>query len=132
MTSGNVSSSQPELFTNEWVNWLDGKLSGCNVGESVDLVLQYRVTNDDGSLFGWHVHVKNGRISACSAQTDETLVEPHVTFTSDRETARAIAVEGASAQRAFAKGRLQLSGDPLMLLQARQALEAISKALREP
>ncbi len=132
MTSDTVSSFRPELFTDEWVNWLDVTLSKCSVGESDDLVLQYRVTNDDGSLFSWHVSIENGRISACSAQADETAAAPHVTLTSDRDTARAIAVEGGSAQRAFAEGRLHLSGDPLLLLQARHALEAVGKALRQP
>ena len=120
------------MFTGEWVAWLDSVLSECPVSGAVDLVLEHRVASDDGSVFCWHVRVAEGRVSAAAGPAGAGSGAGTVSFTSDRETARAIAVEGKSAQRAFAQGRLRLDGDPQLLIAARPAMEAIGAALKPP
>ncbi len=119
----------PELFTDEWVTQLDSRLSGCGIDQSLSLVLEYRVSHDDGSVFCWHVRIASGRVSAAAGRADEAPGQEIVALASDRETAVAIAVEAGSAQRAFAEGRLRIDGDPRLLLAARPALEAIGAAL---
>ena len=119
------SREMPEMFTGEWVAWLDSVLSQCPVSAAVDLVLEHRVSSEDGSVFCWHVRVAGGRVSAAAGPAGAGIVS----FASDRETARAIAVEGKSAQRAFAEGRLRLAGDAQLLIAARPAMEAIGAAL---
>ena len=129
MTAESDSRETPEMFTGEWVAWLDSAMSECLVSGAVDLVLEHRVASDDGSVFCWHVRVAEGRVSAAAGPADAASGGDLVSFASDRETARAIAVEGKSAQRAFAEGRLRLGGDPQLLIAARPAMEAIGAAL---
>ena len=129
VTAESDSRETPEMFTAEWVAWLDSVLSECPVSGAVDLVLEHRVASEDGSVFYWHVRVAEGRVSAAAGPASAGSGGDLVTFASDRETARAIAVEGKSAQRAFAQGRLRLGGDPQLLIAARPAMEAIGKAL---
>ena len=117
------------MFTDEWVSWLDSMLAECPVDNAVDLILEHRVTNADGSVFCWHVRVVSGRVSAAPGPAGAGYDDRLVSFASDHETAQAIAVEGKSAQRAFAQGRLNLSGDPRLLLEARRAMEAIGAVL---
>lgn len=124
-----ASVEMPEFLTDEWVAWLDAALSGCGADPALELVLEHRVTGDDGTLFAWHVRVAEGRVSAAAGTADVGRDHGLVRFSSDRETARAIAVEGRSAQRAFAEGRLHLDGDPRLLIAARPALQAIGAAL---
>ena len=111
------------------MGWLDSVLSACRVDGAVDLVLEHRVTGDDGSAFCWHVRVASGRVSAATGPVADELADSRVAFASDRETARAIAAEGKSAQRAFAEGRLHLDGDPRLLIAARPVMDAIGAAL---
>ena len=120
------------MFTDVWVTWLDSVLSACQVDSTADLVLEHRVTNPDGSVFCWHVRVVSGRVSAAPGPAGAGHGHRLVSFTSDDQTARAIAVEGKSAQRAFAEGRLSLGGDPRLLLAARPAMEAIGAVLAAP
>ncbi len=120
------------MFTDEWVAWLDSVLSACPADGALDLVLEHRVSSGDGSVFCWHVRVASGRVSAAPGPAGEESSDRLVSLTSDRETARAIAVEGRSAQRAFAAGRLHLDGDPRLLIAARPAIEAIGAALTPP
>ena len=122
----------PEMFTGEWVAWLDSVLSQCPVSGAVDLVVEHRVAGEDGSVFCWHVRVAEGRVSAAAGPAGAGSGESVVSFASDRETARAIAVEGKSAQRAFAQGRMRLGGDAQLLIAARPAMEAIAAALTPP
>ena len=122
----------PEMFTGEWVAWLDSVLSQCPVTGAVDLVVEHRVAGEDGSVFCWHVRVAEGRVSAAAGPAGAGSGESIVSFASDRETARAIAVEGKSAQRAFAQGRMRLGGDAQLLIAARPAMEAIAAALTPP
>ena len=119
----------PAFLTDEWVEWLDSVLSECCVDGAVDLVLEHCVSDDDGSVFCWHVRIAEGRVSAAAGPAGEAPREALVTLASDRPTAQAIAVEGKSAQRAFAEGRLHFEGDPRLLIAARPAMEAIGAAL---
>ncbi len=119
----------PEFLTDAWVEWLDSTLAECLVDDSVALVLQYRVSTGDGSVKCWHVRIASGRVSAKTGQAGESRGTEIVTLASDRETAEEIAIDGGSAQRAFAEGRLYISGDPRLLLAARPALEVIGTAL---
>ena len=129
MTTERDVGDMPEFLTDGWVAWLDSVLSECRVDPSVDLVLEHRVLMGDGSVYCWHVRIASGRSSAAVGPAGEAPGQALVAFASDRETARAIAIEGGSAQRAFAEGRLHVSGDPRLLLAARPALEAIGAVL---
>ena len=119
----------PEMFTDEWVGWLDSVLSECRVDGAASLVLEYQVTGDDGSTYCWHVRIASGRVTAAAGRAGTAPGQALVSLASDRATAGAIAVAGESAQRAFAEGRLRLNGDPRLLLAARPALEAVGAAL---
>ena len=119
----------PEFPTDEWVHWLDSMLSKCRVDGSAHLVLEYNVSTGDGSVYGWHVRIASGRVSARVGSAGEAPGQPVVALSSDRETALAIAVGGGSAQRAFAEGRLHLSGDPRLLIAARPTLRVIGTAM---
>lgn len=125
-------TATPDVFTDEWVAWLDSALARCPVDGAVDLVLEHRVSSEDGSVFCWHVRVAGGRASAATGPAGAGHADRLVRFTSDRETARAIAEDGKSAQRAFAQGRLHLDGDPRLLIAARPAMDAIGAALSPP
>ena len=119
----------PEFLTDEWVGRLDAALAGCGVQPDLNFVLEHQVSHDDGSVFCWHVRAASGQVAAGPGLTGEEPGPDLVRFSSDRETARVIAVEGGSAQQAFAEGRLHLDGDPRLLISARPALEAIGAAL---
>ena len=125
-------SDMPGFPSDEWVALLDSVLSECRVGDAVDLVLEYHVSDDDGSVYCWHVRIASGRVSAAAGRSGDAPGEAIVALASDRDTARQIAIEGKSAQRAFAEGRLRFSGDPLLLLAARPALAAVGAALAGP
>lgn len=129
MTAVRTPADMPVFPSDEWVDWLDAALSECRVDESVGLVLEYHASGDEASVFCWHVLIASGRVSAAVGRAGEAHGQPVVTLASDRDTARAIAIEGGSAQRAFAEGRLRFSGDPRLLLAARPALEAIGAVL---
>lgn len=132
MTIQPGSTDTPDVFTDDWVAWLDSALARCPVDSAVDLVLEHRVSSEDGSVFCWHVRVAGGRASAATGPAGAEHADRLVRFTSDRETARAIAEESKSAQRAFAQGRLHLDGDPRLLIAARPAMDAIGAALSPP
>lgn len=132
MTAEPAAGETPEFLTDEWVKWLDSVLSECRADSSVDLVLEYHVSTDDGSVYRWHVRIASGQVSAAAGVAGEAPGVALVTLASDRETALAIAVGGGSAQRAFAEGRLHLRGDPRLLVAARPALEAVGAALAGP
>ena len=129
MTVERDSGDLPVFPSDEWVGWLDAALSGCRVDDSVGLVLEYHASDDDAPVFCWHVRIAFGRVSAAVGRAVEARGLPVVTLASDRDTARAIAIEGESAQRAFAEGRLRFNGDPRLLLAARPAMEAIGAVL---
>ena len=128
VTAGTTTGDMPEFLTDGWFGWLDSVLSDCRVDGAIGLTLEYRVHDDEGSICCWHVRIASGRVSAATGPAGEAS-DQAVTLTSDRETARAIAIAGGSAQRAFAEGRLRLSGDPRLLLAARPALDAIASTL---
>ena len=129
MTAERTPAHMPAFPSDEWVDWLDAALSECRVDDTVGLVLEYHASDDDASAFCWHVRIASGRVSAAVGPAGEAHGQPVLTLASDRDTARAIAVEGESAQRAFAEGRLRFDGDPRLLLAARPAMEAIGAVL---
>ena len=129
MTAERTPADMPEFLTDEWVVWLDAALTECRVDDAIGLVLEYHASDDDSSVFCWHVRIASGRVSAAVGRAGDAPDQPVVALASDRETARAIAIEGGSAQRAFAEGRLRFGGDPRLLLAARPVLEAIGAAL---
>ena len=119
----------PEPLTDEWVDWLGAVLSDCLVDADVDMIIEYRVTSADGSEFCWNLRLRGGRADVAAGPAEVESGASLVTFTSDRDTARAISAHGESAQRAFLEGRLRLDGDALLLIAARPALEALGAAL---
>lgn len=132
-SSQSTPPNAPDPLTEEWVRWIASKLSGCRVDPDVDIIVQHRVTATDGGEFCWYVRVYGGQAAAAAGLAEGVGSDPgRLTFTSDRETAWAIAADGASAQRAFLEGRLRLDGDARLLISARPALDALGAALAPP
>ncbi|MXZ98878.1 MAG: hypothetical protein F4Z23_07565, partial [Acidimicrobiaceae bacterium] len=96
MTIERDAGDMPVFPSDEWVGWLDAALSECRVDDSVGLVLEYHASDDDAPVFCWHVRIASGRVSAAVGRAGEAHGLPVVTLASDRDTARAIAIEGES------------------------------------
>ncbi|QXC60389.1 SCP2 sterol-binding domain-containing protein [Aquihabitans sp. G128] len=88
---------------------------------AIDLVVEQRVTEPDGSEVAYHVVFDHGRVSVVGGPAQEATVR----FRQDRATALAIAAGVDSAQRAFMTGRLQVGGDLRVLLDQQDALAAL-------
>lgn len=115
-----------EPITDEWIAWLQRSLADAQLDNTVRLTIEHRVKRSNGSEFRWHVRVADGIATATagSASDGDSLL----IFTSEYETARAIASGEESAQRAFLEGRLRVDGDVRLLIKARPTLEALSIA----
>ena len=113
-----------EPLTAEWVAWLHEALAGNRVDDTVTITVEHCATSADGLDFWWHVRVADGRVEAAPGPAAESDSN-RVTFTSERCTARAIALGEVSAQRAFLDGRLRLRGDIRLLIAARNTLNAL-------
>ena len=123
----------PEPLTAEWVEWFAAKVSACRVDSQCDLTIQHRIVDAETGEFCWHVRLEGGRVAVATGLAESTDPQANrVTFISDRDTARAIAADGASAARSFLSGNLRIEGDVRLLIAARPALETLDDALAAP
>lgn len=90
--------------------------------DELDLIIEQRVLNDDGSLAeSYQVHLGDGVVAVdrdCSG-------EAHVVLSQDVETAEALRSGELHAQPAFLTGRLRVDGDVDRLLEHREALTSL-------
>ena len=113
-----------EPLTDEWVGWLRDALADNTVDAAVAITIEHCATSEDRPDFWWHVRVADGRAEA--APGPASADDPNrLTFTSDRDTAKAIALGEESAPHAFLYGRLRLSGDVRLLLAASDVLKSL-------
>jgi putative sterol carrier protein len=105
----------------EWIAALDeaaqASASLRAAATDLDLTVQQVVTGGDDEVT-WYVRLRGGEVAVHPGRADD----PDVTFTQDRDTARAIADGELSAQAAFMAGRLRTGGDLTQLLAHREAL----------
>ena len=131
-SSGDASESSfsGEPFTYKWVKWLQTALSVNQVDSNTNITIEHRVTDADMTDFWWHVRLADGKVHVASGKADESISNL-VTFTSSRDTARAIASGEKSLQMAFLEGHLRVNGDIRLLLANREALDTLKLAIRE-
>jgi putative sterol carrier protein len=82
------------------------------------LVVQQVVTGGPDGDVAYHVIVDDGRTTVRAGRADD----PTVTFTQDRDTARAVSRGELSAQGAFMAGRIRVRGDLPALVAQQDAL----------
>jgi putative sterol carrier protein len=116
----------PRFLSDEWIAALDLAAEHVEVDPTLSLVLQQVVDDPDGTVT-YHVIFDGGRVRVRPGPAPE----PTVTFTVDRPTAEAIAAGEQSAQSAFMAGRLRLTGDVTVLLDAHEALERLAGLFAE-
>ena len=104
MTTEPDTGNMPGFPSDEWVAWLDSILSECRVAATTDLVLEYHVSDDDSSVYRWHVRIASGRVSAAPGRSGGAPGQAIVVLASDRDTAREIAIEGKSAHAPLRRG----------------------------
>ena len=121
----NSTQDQPELFTNQWVDWLRDALADNHVEEDITVTIENCVTIRDGSHFCWHVRLANGRIEVRNGRAADNEPEK-LTFKSDYDTARAMLSGGKTVQEAFLEGKLRMGGDIRKLIAAYPALNSLS------
>lgn len=120
---------RPEPLTPEWLQWMGSALAECRFDDSVDVILEHRVSQPDDTTFIWQVRLSGGMATVVEGPCDENLLSRAVSFRCSRETALAVCLQGASAQRAVLNGEMIVNGDARRLLNARGALEVLSEAL---
>jgi len=106
----------PDFLSPAWIAALDRAAAAdealAAATADVELVIEQRVTRDDGPATTYHVVLDHGTASVRPGPAPE----PTVRFSQDAATARAIAAGERSAQRAFMAGDLQVGGDVRVLL----------------
>jgi putative sterol carrier protein len=91
-------------------------LPGATAG--MHLVVQQVVTGGPDGDVAYHVIVDDGRTTVRAGRADD----PTITFTQDRDTARAVSRGELSAQGAFMAGRIRIRGDLPALVAQQDAL----------
>lgn len=88
------------------------------------LCIEQCVTDGPDGEFRYHVRFDHGEVSVSAGPADD----PDIRFTTDRETATAIAAGRRSAQRAFMTGDLRIGGDLRAVLDHGEALAGLDDA----
>ena len=105
----------------EWIAALDeaARASAAlrEAASELNLTVQQVVTDGDEEV-AWYVCLRSGDVAVRPGRSGDS----DVSFTQDRDTARAIADGELSAQAAFMAGRLRTGGDLTVLLAHRDAL----------
>lgn len=102
------------------------KLRSASAGSH--LVVQQTVTAvDDSGDVAWHVTISDGVAHVVAGPAES----PDVTFTQDRETARAIGAGELSAQAAFMLGKVRVGGDVSKLIEQRELFESLDDVFAE-
>ena len=109
----------------EWIASLDHVASNHQgldalVG-SVQLVIQQEVSEGPDGDALWHVDIGGGKVRVLPGRA----TAPDVTFRQDYETAVSIGNGELSAQTAFMKGRLTVSGDVTKLMDHQETFASL-------
>ena len=115
---------RPDLFTKQWVQWLQKALAGNYVDENITITIENCVTMDNGDSFWWHTCLANGQINVQHGRAADNNLNK-LTFKSDYDTSRSVALGQKSIQEAFLEGKIRMDGDIHKLLEASSALSAL-------
>jgi hypothetical protein len=110
-----------KFLTDEWVDALTHAAQQHPNATPSTLIVEYRVRDGDGEPFVYHLRFVGPHIEVRKGPAAAAVVA----FTTNRETACAIARGELSAPAAFMAGRLQLSGDTAALLRNSHVLVAV-------
>lgn len=91
----------------------------------IRLTIQQRVTGANGDAAAYHVVVDDGTVTVRPGEAEA----PDVTFAQDRATAVAVATGEVAAQTAFMNGDMRVTGDVQLLMEHRDALAGLDRAL---
>ena len=112
----------PAYLSPAWLSALqDAADSSPNLRDAttgMHLVVQQVVTGGPDGDVAYHVVVDDGNTSVRAGRADD----PTITFTQDRDTARAVSRGELSAQGAFMAGRIRVRGDLPALVAQQDAL----------
>lgn len=112
----------------EWIAELDRSLAAdpgvAAATTGVALTVQQVVTGGPDGEVAWAVAVDHGRVAVRPGRAEAS----DVTFTSDHDTAVAVARGELSAQAAFMVGRLTVTGDVAKLITHQDAFTSIDDA----
>jgi len=88
----------------------------------ISLVVRQVLSHSTGDDVAWHIVVDHGTVRVHPGPGEHA----DVTFTSDDETARAIAAGTISVQTAFMVGRLRIGGDTALLMEHAAAFDGLA------
>lgn len=112
------------FLSDEWLAAADTALTELRIGGGPRWGVGYRVVGGPDGTTDHQLLFADGRVSACRGSVDAS-----VTLTLDWQLAVAINQGEVSAQSAFLDGRIQLSGDPGVLLGHQHELTAADARL---
>jgi alkyl sulfatase BDS1-like metallo-beta-lactamase superfamily hydrolase len=112
-----------EFLTEDWVDALGRAAGGHRSTVAADLIIEYRVTDDDGSTFAYHVRFAGTALDVVKGPATDAAVS----FVTDRPTATAIAQSRLSAQAAFLSGRVHIEGNAMALVHNAGALTDLDR-----
>lgn len=105
-----------DFLSDAWVAQLDATYAESPGSSPEPVTVQYVVATDAGDR-RYHLIMGPDRDHAVVGDAEA----PHVTFSMNEETARAISAGDLSTEEAFITGRLDIDGDPGPLIEAYQA-----------
>jgi putative sterol carrier protein len=114
-------------LTPEWIDAMASAAGDLEGPVAARLTVQQRVTGGPDGDVSYHVVVDHGKVAVRSGEA----VAPDVTFEQDHETAVAVARGDLAAQAAFMSGRLRVQGDVQRLIDEKDALTGLDRALRD-
>lgn len=118
-------------LSDEWMERAGEALAGsealAEATKGVDLVVQYDVSGAPGGTRSYALCLRDGSVSLEPGPHPDA----HVSFTLDYGTAAEIARGDRSAQAAFMRGDLKLTGDVMVLVHQQGLLGAVDDALAE-
>jgi hypothetical protein len=119
----------PEHLSDEWIAALDRAARDdaglAEVARELDVVIQQTVTGTPAGTRSYHVVLTPAEVAVRPGPAPEA----QLSFTTDHETARAVADGRLSAQAAFIDGRLRVGGDLRRLLDAQRAMARLGDTL---
>ena len=94
------------------------------------VVVEHCVKSQGRPDFWWHFRLADGAVEVEVGRAAVQDAASVVTFTTERATARAVALGEESPQRAVLEGRIRISGDARLLIASSSALARIGSVLQ--
>lgn len=127
-----TSPSYPQLFTDEWVEWLGETLADNHVDENLEITIEHCVKLQNNDDFWWHTRVANGQIKVQNGRAHSSQAnvdDPNLlTFKSNYDTACAVALGKKPVQTAFLEGKIRMKGNINKLIEASSVLNSLKIA----